>query len=483
VGIFSLFGKKDRGQPSSSEKAVSRPKREAQGAPSPRTSAEKSVTRPPHSKRDAQVALATALKIDAIESEMSSEFVSTMPPRSSGNATPGKPVRPTAPDGRPPQVNKALPAASKPTAPPSDVAGNTLAPALPDMGTTTQFLLGGLSTLAEVKNPAPQVTPVVEEAAIMFANGQNALVEQLLLGAIVEDNLGDTMQNVWLMLLDLYQITGKQQQFESLSLDYASKFETSPPGWTAASPRTSHPASVTGATPAVSFSGKLDTSASKQIERVQKLAENYRTLRLEFARIDEVDAEGCGLLLAALRRLQKSGHNLVLVGAQELTEKIRAIIEVGRRDPTEDAWLLLLELLRLLNREREFEEACIDYCVTFEVSPPAFVAPENKVTTATEAAPAASSSNAFVMPAVVEGRIDNLIVDIAAYSDEHCPAIIDCSQMVRVDFSAAGRLLTGLAPFCGNGKSIEFHHVNHLVTALFDVVGLKDLIRVVPRKN
>jgi ABC-type transporter Mla MlaB component len=83
----------------------------------------------------------------------------------------------------------------------------------------------------------------------------------------------------------------------------------------------------------------------------------------------------------------------------------------------------------------------------------------------------------------VEGRIDNLILAIAAYSDEHCPAIIDCSQLTRVDFTAAGRLLTGLAPFCGKGRILEFHNVNHLVSELFKVIGLQDIACIVPRKN
>ncbi|WP_233575490.1 STAS domain-containing protein [Noviherbaspirillum saxi] len=88
-----------------------------------------------------------------------------------------------------------------------------------------------------------------------------------------------------------------------------------------------------------------------------------------------------------------------------------------------------------------------------------------------------------MMPAVVEGRIDELIVAIATYSDDHDPAIVDCSRLNRVDFNAAGRLVTGLSPFCGNGKSLEFHHVNHLVLALLNVIGLKNIVRILPRKN
>jgi len=189
-------------------------------------------------------------------------------------------------------------------------------------------------------------------------------------------------------------------------------------------------------------------------------------------------------LLSILKKLQKSGHDLILVGALEMVGKIRAILEVGRRDETEAPWLLLLEILRLLNLEKDFEEASIDYCVTFEVSPPAFVAPKNKVTMAADEVPLhSSSSNNFVMPAVVDGGTDKLIQGIAAYSATHNPAIIDCSQLTRVDFGAAGQLLTGLAPLAAKGAHLEFHHVNHLVAALFAVMGLKDIVQVVPRKS
>ncbi|HVK93430.1 MAG TPA: STAS domain-containing protein [Noviherbaspirillum sp.] len=481
MGIFSLFGKKE-GQPEQpADKNASRAKRN--NAP-PLTHAGAAGVRPPSTKRDAQAARATALKIDAIESEMSSEFVSTttQPLNTAVNSdfgpTTTKPLPPHKPalmQGEKPRAATAVQARPE--------AGATLPPMTPEMGTTTSFLLDGQTAVADIAAPSSEAAAVIEESAIMYANGQIELVEHMLQAAIAADNLGSVTRNAWWMLFDLYQITGKQQAFESLSMEYVNKFEMSPPGWSSTSAKDVPAGTSSGTTPMVPFSGKLDASSTKHIERIQKLAENYRTLRLEFNRVTEVDTAGCGLLLAVLNKLQKSGHDLILVGAPELANKIRAMLEVGRRDDTEESWLLLLELLRLLNREKEFEEVSIDYCVTFEVSPPAFVAPQNKVTTAIAEATAASPADSFMMPSVVEGRIDNLIVSIASYSDEHNPAIIDCSRLMRVDFSAAGRLLTGLAPFCGIGKVIEFHHVNYLIAELFNVIGLSDIVRIVPRKN
>ena len=428
---------------------------------------------------------------------MSNEFVATTTLQHD-NTLPGFPST-TIPQTPPELTAKIIPTqqiTGSASPPPAKTAAKPAASAkppqsfdsdLPDMvGTTTQILLDGVPTVGEMPTPATHITPVIEEAAIMFANGQHEVVEQLLRSAISGDMPAEPQKNVWLMLFDLYQATGKQQEFENLALEYASRFETSPPGWLHHDGIDQGRRDATETAPIVPFSGKLDAGVCKQVERIRKLAPTYRTLRLEFPRVTSVEVEGCALLLDILHQLQKSGHDLILVGAPELVEKIRAIVEVGRRDGTEPAWLLLLEVLRLLNREKDFEEASIDYCITFEVSPPAFVALKNKVTTAggPEAArPEQGPSEGFMMPALIEGRIDNLIVAIAAYSDEHSPTIIDCSRLTRVDFNAAGRLLSGLAPFCAGGKSLEFHHVSHLVAALFGVIGLNDIVRIVPRKN
>jgi len=466
VGIFSLFGKKER-QPveTPADKSSLRKKREEV------TTRPESATNSETKTVQRKVARATAMKIDAIESEMSSEFVRPAPSATtlSGPATQAKQqqlITPKKTDAWEPM---------------------TFQPTLPAMGSTTEFLLNTeTSSGAAVALSASEAAPVIEEAAILFANDQTEMVEHVLQAAIAEDALGNAALPVWRMLFDLYQITGNRTQFDTMSIEFANKFETSPPAWSESAQREIAAPLIApaGVTPSMSFSGVLDASIVKQLEKAQNLAEKSHVLRLEFARVTSVDPVGCGLLLSILKKLQKSGHDLILVGALEMVGKIRAILEVGRRDETEAPWLLLLEILRLLNLEKDFEEASIDYCVTFEVSPPAFVAPKNKVTMAADEVPLqSSSSNNFVMPAVVDGGTDKLIQGIAAYSATHNPAIIDCSQLTRVDFGAAGQLLTGLAPLAAKGAHLEFHQVNHLVAALFAVMGLKDIVQVVPRKS
>lgn len=472
MGIFSLFGKKDRQEATADEKDVSRARRSSSssgsksGSSGSRSGSTRSQGGSSSAKRDPHAARATAMKIDAIESEMSSEFVTvpTTQPRPSAR---GEAARP-APAPAAPATTTVATTTTTATAPATE------------MGNTTVMLLDGQTAVSAMAEPTSDGESVVGEAAILYANGQHEVVEQMLAAAIAEDHLGDAAARAWLMLFDLYQLAGKQQEFEQLAVEFANKFETSPPGW-AASTESAQPLAQ-GATPAVPFSGILDAGCAKQIERIQNLAASHRTLRLEFLRVTGVDAAGCSLLLDQLIKLQKTGHDLILAGAAELADKIRGIIEVGHRGETEPAWLLLLEILRLLNREQEFEETSIDYCVTFEVSPPAFSAPQGKVTTAAGEA-AAPAPEAFAMPKIVEGRVDELILAIAAWSDEHEHTVIDCSRLQRIDFNAAGRLLSGLGPFCSVGKTLEFQHVNHLITELFHVIGLDGIARIIPRKS
>lgn len=471
MAIFGLFGKKD-GQSAtpSTEQNSSRVKRQENTARIENTldTAERSK----QVQRNVARATATAKKIDAIESEMSFEFG---PSQAANSTLPG----PQSAVQRPAPADRTKSAKGQQQLPKSFEA------TLPIMGMTTEFLLGedGKSSAIEVSNS--ETAQVLEEAAILFANDQMEMVEQMLQSAIHDDSLENVGRTAWWMLFDLYQITGKQQQFDTLSIEYASKFETSPPAWVQPSQgeAPAAPAARAGATPTVPFSGKLDGNIIKLLERAQKLGENTRVLRLEFSRVTDVDPIGCGLLLRILKKLQNSEHDLILVGAPELAAKIRSILQVGRRDETEAPWLLLLEILRLLNSQTEFEEASIDYCVTFEVSPPAFIAPKNKVTTAVEENGSVDLVyNCFMMPALVEGKTDQLIAAITSFAADHNPAVLDCSRLNRVDFSAAGQLLSSLAPLKGNGKTVELHNVNHLVTALFNIMGLKDIARILPRK-
>ncbi len=466
MGIFKLFGKKPgREENVSSDKPASKKTRvKGQNTVIGQVQDDEALTHSLTEKK--HIARATERKIDAIEFEMSRDMGR---PKSlqSKNAS-DEPLKRTAQN----QFHSDFI--------PTDFQ-STVALSLP----TTELLLGH----TEINVPSMAQTesvPLLEEAAILFATGQVKVAEHMLRSAIDLDNLGNATPLAWFMLFDLYQIEQNQYAFESLSLDYAGKYETSPPVWRNPENSDFVPESKDeSAVPSLTFPSKLDGEIIKLLQKLNSFSESSKVLKLDFGRVKSVDPVGCGLLLRAIRNLKKTKHDLILVAAQNLTEQIRSILEVGRRDETEAPWLLLMEVLQLLQLKEVFEEASIDYCVTFEVSPPAFEAPTSKVTTAiAEPVAADENSDRFMMPRSIEGSTDGLVKQIAAHAKNHDLVILDCSQLERVEFGASAQLLNGLVPISSNKtKSVQFQEVNYLVMHLFNAMGLKNVAAIFPRKQ
>ncbi|CAN7667638.1 STAS domain-containing protein [Pseudoduganella sp. LjRoot289] len=500
MGLFSLFkkGKPDAAAQDGDDEAA----RLAANSEAQRASAAAG------SQLQRDIARATTLKIDAIEAAMEADIFNTPEPAWGSRAP------------RPPQAGKAPAPAGQPDHPDT----------LPLLEAHTTQLL------ADDEMPAPVAAeasaPVVEESAILYANGQGAIAEQMLSGALAEAAACGAGQRqdrtVWWLLFDLYQVEGMQQQFDSLSIDYASTFEVSPPAWrgpvavaagpagaagmavpaasrpaaaeaagataapgawpaSAAAAEPAAPAAYSGVTPMLAFPAELDAGAATLLEQLQRHAAGA-PLRLDFSRVGEVDAAGCALLLAALQSLRKQGRELIVVAAAELAALLRAGIEVGHRGDGEARWLLLLELLQLLHREKEFEETSMDYCITFEVSPPPYAppAPQQVATAARQSAPAAAAaSDRFMLPPVIEGNCTALLDAVSAYAGQYPALVFDCSRLARLDYGAANQLLARLQMLASGGdgaRRVEFREVNHLVAALLRLLGYAGLARIFAHK-
>jgi len=395
-----------------------------------------------------EIARATAMKIDAIEAAMAADI-----------------------------FNEPEPAWARRPRPLQAAPANGDGATLPMLDQYTTELLGDEDVPLEAA--AAESAPVVEEIAILYANGQPQVAEQMLLGSLAEASAQD--RTVWWMLFDLYQVVGKQEAFENISIDYASRYETSPPSWR---PPVSGDAPVaaagySGVTPTLALAGTLNAAIAPQLEKLDGMSQTL-PLRLDFSRVNGVAAEGCELLLAALRKVQTGQRELIVVGATELADQIREILVIGDREVGEAPWLLYLELLRLLNREKDFEESSMDYCVTFEVSPPPFIAPSNVAN-----APRQSTANAtdrFMLPTVIEGDLGPLLAAIDEYAAQTTALVFDCARLARLEFGAGTTLLGKLAELSSGERRIELRDVNHLVAALMRLLGYADIVRLFPHK-
>jgi ABC-type transporter Mla MlaB component len=457
VGLFSFLKKKNDAPEA---RAGARPRaKEVAGpgsafAPTTRMRLDTEAER----ERQREIARATAAKIDEIELEMAADIFQDQ-------AWAG---------------NRRAPAVA---------SGGASAPLL-DLNTADLLLDNGLDSEDGLPDAAvaPSSAPAVEEAAILYANGQAEAAEGALRACL--DGACRSERQPWWMLFDLYQATGREADFESIAIDYASYFETSPPAYAPLVPLAAHKGSqpFAGVTPTATLSGQLDAAVGTQLARV--LAPSSGPLvRLEFSTIASATPEGCAILLQALQTLRREGRELMVAGADHLISMLRPMLAIGDRGAGEAPWLLLLELLFLMNREKDFEETAMDYCVTFEVSPPSFEAPA-RAAVSVSASPGpgngAAAGDRFLLPGVVEGDSAALLAAIGTYAGQHASLVLDCSRLARIDYPAANALGAQLRLLAmdtdGGQRSIELRDLNHLVAALLRLLGVAEHARLYAHK-
>ena len=345
------------------------------------------------------------------------------------------------------------------------------------------------------------VAPVIEQAAILYANGQDEAAASVLAQAVRDDRLGAATLQAWRMLLDLHQFQGRQEAFEALALEYATRFESSAPAWHADA--VVRPAGEQGA-PArttVTLPEVLDADVSRPIEAIDRAIERQRDLTIDCRAVRQADAQGSALLQAAIGRIERGARLAVFVAPERLADAARGIVQTGRPDPNPGGWLLWLTMLRLAGAQQPFEDASIDYCITYEISPPSWEPMPAHVRRsdagAAEPGPGAAGApagsaplddsalraDAFVLAGELTGTLTIEIATLRAHAERQAHVLIDCRGLRRLDFTAAGQLLNAVAGLRAAGRTVQFDAPNHLVAALLAVMGLHELATVTPRRG
>lgn len=342
------------------------------------------------------------------------------------------------------------------------------------------------------------VAPVIEQAAILYANGQVQGAADVLAQAIRADQLGGATSQAWLMLLDLHQYLGHQDAFEALAVDYAARFERSPPTWREEEVARPAVGDRSASRAGIVLPAAIDAGVSRQIDAIDRAVQRDRDLAIDCRGVRMVDAAGGALLDAALGRIERGAQQVAFIAPERLLEAARAAVQTGRRDPDAGAWLLLLRLLRLAGTQQAFEDASIDYCVTYEVSPPSWepmpahvhrdegglAGAGEALTVSSAAAPAGPTprADAFVLAGDLIGAMDADMAALRAHAERHAHVFIDCRRLRRLDFAAAGQLLNTAAGLRAAGRTVELDQPSHVVAALLTVMGLLEVATITPRK-
>lgn len=328
--------------------------------------------------------------------------------------------------------------------------------------------------------PAPPVRaslpPALEEAAAMYAAGQELDALRRLEAAIKSgEALGDAAVRAWGCLFDLLQVLGRRPAFEALALTFARRFEKSPPAWSPVVEGPHVASESSGGRAHVSLSGALNAGIGEVLKQTMKLAATSTIVRMDLAKLVDADNDGATLLMRAMAALKRAKKEFVFGSPDHLAQILAAKLVPGERRH-ESMWLLLLELYQQAFRQDAFEEAAVNYAVTFEVSPPSWEALPARA----ELPPPVSSSPAPKAEGfVLRGQLlDATVADFApleaalAGRDEFD---IDAHNLVRIDAGSARQLLVVLVRLHAAGKKLRIIGLSTLVAVYLDTLGFADV--------
>lgn len=347
---------------------------------------------------------------------------------------------------------------------------------------------------------------VVDEAAIVYAGDdeQSSATQatEMLLGFLKQTG-GQANTKVWFMLLDIYQATGKRDQYEKLSLLFANRFRTSPPSWEdavgaprgAAAAAASTSAGAGGANVLIieGPASELLGARAKPFLVASRTAKNCK-LDVSRMKMDTSTMQGLGTLFEIMKELRKHkvaatlmGENHVAKWLEKTVQERKALVTPSLDD--KPYWDLLLEILQWRGLMEQFEELSLEFTITYEVSGPGWE--DNGVMTIESVAEVeevheAGADKGMILPepVITDVSVQRLHDEIQHAIANLGEAKLDFGAVRRMDFTAAGTFMNMLVGL-GEEKSRKVVLVNpsELIISLGDVLGFTQMLTVAPRKR
>ena len=358
--------------------------------------------------------------------------------------------------------------------------------------------------------------PELDEAVIAFANADFTQCEEALQRITAEGGERSQHAETWLVLFDLYRATGQQQRFESLALDYAQQFGWSAPQWYSLPKLVAEAVAdepiVTSSNSRMSGDVGWVCPDILDIEAVARLRSQTLQMPLpwifDWSGLRSIDAEAAMQLSMVFRLWAGQALEMRWLAGERLFTVLQEAAPTGVRDADPAFWLTRLDALRLANRADGFDEAAIDYCVTYEVSPPSWEPTRCKVhvsgsSLSTRNPPmsmVSDVSTSFLESGLIEdigGGIEmahvelsgQLIGDISATLNKllgelgTAPVVsVSCARLIRVDFIAAGDLLNWVLARRNESRAVQFVDAHRLLALFFGAMGINEHAKVQVRK-
>jgi anti-anti-sigma regulatory factor len=331
----------------------------------------------------------------------------------------------------------------------------------------------------EVAETNAGLSGVLENAALLFANGQDAAAREALEQGVASDPETRLSPLAWLALFDLLQRAGDRAAFDQLAMQFVVSFERSAPSWDeSAKPAAGEPAAGGGY---IAVSGRLSDASASQLEGLKRALEKcVPRARLDLSSVTGFDDRGARMLAAELARARSQRMELAI----QRPEKLRAALEeaVARgREGGEGAWLLSLELMQWSHEQEAFDERALAFAVAFELSPPSWEPPPDAARRAAREAPRRTAEVApppvhdrdvVAFDGVLAGASPPALARLSDVAARHPQVQVDMRDVERMDFICAGALLNTIGRIEAQGKAVQIEGASPIVRALLLLIGI-----------
>ena len=331
--------------------------------------------------------------------------------------------------------------------------------------------------------------PELEEAAIRFANGDDAGAYAGLLEALRSQRAEPVVARSWVAaLLDWCRATENRGQFDQLVQEFSAVLDGARPAWLSLSDLpgvTDSPSQAVSTLPLLWESPPQLTIAAMEALR-EVLGNNPMPWHLGWSQVMEVAPDAMPLLGGLFSSLCNEPVVIQMTGADRLVQAVQARTPSGNRSVDPTWWAVRLDVLRALHLQDAFEMVALDYCVTYEDVPPSWQDAQCTLQGAvTQIADTPSVDAAPVHKLVLRGQVTGDASQALAVFEGQAHVkgriVVDCYGLLRVDFPAAGSILNWVAARQAAGCSVQFRDVHRLVAAFFNVIGINEHAQVVPR--
>ena len=359
--------------------------------------------------------------------------------------------------------------------------------------------------------PDSGIDQSLRNAAVNYAQGNFTAAEKEMLTVLGDHTLDPaSIEMLTFALFDIYRATGQKERFEAAALNYAERHGRSPAEWFSipeqleahqkTNPAAAHqPPSAAGTSTLWRCPQRLDTTGLVQLQTFAATPDN--SCPIDWSDLKSIDTNTGTALATLVRHWCNSPQQLRWTGVNALLQALELHTRQAsaRGDPL--WWTIHMDMLCILRQPDAFETLALDYCVAFEVSPPAWIDVACKLqqdqpssgsaalaTTIVESrhsedTPLTRAQGRFVLSGDLCGTDASGLQALQSQTAAATLITVACGLLRRIDEKAAQTLLYWAKQAADRGSTIQFVQVPRLVLVFMLILGLDQYADLSTRIN